>query len=83
MTDFGSTDLNSITSANVNARDAKGRTILMFAAAVGDDRAVMMLILKGADVVARDNDGYTAIHYAAAKKFDIDAPATHSPLPSV
>ncbi len=46
--------------SNVNARDARGRTPLMFASAT----AVSELISRGADLNARDNEGRSALIYA-------------------
>jgi len=51
--------------ADVQARDATGRTALMYAAENGDPTTVQMLLIHGADVNARDWQGWTALIYAA------------------
>lgn len=51
--------------ADVQARDAAGRTALMYAAENGDATSVQALLISGADVNARDWQGWTALMYAA------------------
>ncbi len=51
--------------ADVQARDAKGRTALMYAAENGDPTTVQALLTNGADVNARDWQSWTALIYAA------------------
>ena len=51
--------------ADVQARDAAGRTALMYAAENGDPTTVQALLTNGADVNARDWQGWTALLYAA------------------
>jgi len=51
--------------ADVQARDANGRTALMYAAENGDPTIVQALLTNGADVNARDWQGWTALIYAA------------------
>src|SRR5262245_63078628 len=51
--------------ADVQARDANGRTALMYAAENGDPTTVQALLTNGADVNARDSQGWTALVYAA------------------
>jgi ankyrin repeat protein len=51
--------------ADVQARDAKGRTALMYAAENGDPTTVQALLTNGADMNARDWQGWTALIYAA------------------
>lgn len=48
---------------NIEARDPGGRTLLMWAADKGIERAVQFLIDHGATVNAQDNDGSTVLHY--------------------
>lgn len=49
---------------DVNETDAFGRTYLMHAARVGFLPAVEMLVEKGSDINAMDNDGFTALSIA-------------------
>ena len=51
--------------ANVNARNTRNQTALMYAADEGHTEIAKLLIEKGADVNARDNDGWTPLMYAA------------------
>jgi ankyrin repeat protein len=52
--------------ADVNARDkAWGMTALMFAVGHGYTEIAKLLVEKGADVDARDKDGFTALMMAA------------------
>jgi len=54
--------------ADVNVKDEKGRTALMFASWYGHKKVVKQLLEKGADVNAREyKDGETALMWAAAK----------------
>lgn len=48
-----------------NEKDSVGRTKLMFAAKKGDIPLIENLIYSGADINAKDNDGWTALMYAA------------------
>ncbi len=50
---------------NPNAKDSKGRTDLMKAAASGNEWQVKNLLESGAKVNLQDNDGWTALMYAA------------------
>jgi ankyrin repeat protein len=52
--------------ANPNARNAHGETPLYVAVLVGDAAIVKLLIDAGADVGARENRGYTPLHYTAS-----------------
>lgn len=52
-----------LTSGNVNARDAEGRTPLMIAAKNGHADAVCLLLKTGADVHATDNQSLTALNH--------------------
>lgn len=49
----------------VNARNEKGRTVLHFACRMTSSGIAGMLLHAGADVNARDRDGYTPLHVAA------------------
>lgn len=52
---------------DVNARDAKGRTLLMNVCRVDvTPKVIKMLLQYGADINAKDNNGRTALMYAAA-----------------
>jgi hypothetical protein len=51
--------------ADVQVRDANGRTALMYAAENGDPTTVQALLTSGADVNARDWQDWTALMYAA------------------
>ena len=54
--------------ANVNAKDDKGRTALLWVAPARDNpEMVKVLIEKGADVNAKDNEGETALMIAASQ----------------
>lgn len=54
-------------SHDVNARDAKGRTLLMNVCRVDvTPHVIKMLLQYGADVNAKDNNGRTALMYASA-----------------
>lgn len=50
---------------NANARDLNGRTKLMSAAKKGDLERIENLLYSGADINARDNDGWSALMFAA------------------
>lgn len=50
---------------DVNSIDENKRTALFFAAGIGSERCVRMLLEEGADVHWQDKDGYTALHIAA------------------
>jgi ankyrin repeat protein len=58
--------------ADVNARNAKGETAAMEAAAMGLSSSVKFLVEKGANLTVRDNDGQNLLHKLAARK---DIPA--------
>ena len=50
---------------DINAKDSKGKTALMYAAEKGQAETARILIDAAADVNAKDNDGKTALMYAA------------------
>ncbi|KAK7466775.1 hypothetical protein BaRGS_00037140, partial [Batillaria attramentaria] len=52
--------------ADLNHRDAKGRTALQWAVLGGLTQLVALLLSLGADVVTMDNTGQTALHAAIA-----------------
>ncbi|EJP66917.1 ankyrin repeat protein [Beauveria bassiana ARSEF 2860] len=53
--------------ASIDSSDEeKGRTALHWAAYCGSEEMVKELVLMGADVTAKDHDGHTALHMAAA-----------------
>ena len=52
-------------TANISARDTKGRTPLHKAAEDGRVDVAQSLIAMGVDVNARDNESWTPLHYAA------------------
>ena len=49
---------------NIDKKDNKGWTALMYASFNGQSDIVSMLIEKGADVNTRDNKGFSAFHIA-------------------
>jgi ankyrin repeat protein len=53
--------------ADVNARDARGRSALHAAAAQGYNDVVKYLVERGADLDAADNDGLKPVDAAAGK----------------
>lgn len=53
--------------ADVNYANDKGRTGLMFAANYGCDAICTLLLERGANIDARDSDGYTAVSRAYGK----------------
>lgn len=50
---------------NANEKDSQGRTKLMIAAKKGDVAAIEDLLYSGAEINARDEEGWTALMYAA------------------
>tara|TARA_R110002003_G_scaffold1184_5_gene22605 strand:+ start:12133 stop:14583 length:2451 start_codon:yes stop_codon:yes gene_type:complete len=48
----------------VDKKDASGRTLLHYAASTGRQAVVQLLVDRGADVKAKDNDGVTVLHSA-------------------
>ncbi|MFC1566796.1 protein kinase [bacterium] len=53
-------------NAIVNMQDGNGYTALHYAASLGKNEIVQMLLDNGADVNIQDSNGYTALHYAAS-----------------
>jgi len=53
--------------ADVNTRDAAGRTALLHAASVGNNGYVRVLVEQGADARLAAEDGTTALHVAAER----------------
>ena len=51
--------------ADIEARDANGKTALMYAAIADDHQAARILVQLGANINAKDNKGQTAANYAA------------------
>ncbi|CAI5522032.1 unnamed protein product [Closterium sp. Naga37s-1] len=50
---------------DVNAIDGNGRSGLLFAAGLGNEKLVRKLLEEGADVAWQDKEGYSALHIAA------------------
>lgn len=61
----GAYDPDRVFIENANARDLNGRTKLMSAAKKGDLERIENLLYSGADINARDNDGWSALMFAA------------------
>ena len=57
---------------NVNARDERGKSALECAVAALETHIIKLLILKGAEVNAMNNDGYTPLHQAIESEVDED-----------
>ena len=57
---------------NANNRSSNGRTKLMIAAKKGDIQKIEDLLYSGAQIDARDDDGWTALMYAARFQKDAD-----------
>jgi excisionase family DNA binding protein len=55
--------------ANVNEKDAAGRTALMIAANRGHTYVVQLLLERGADATVKDNNGQTAMEAAESRGF--------------
>ncbi|XP_045423664.1 M-phase phosphoprotein 8 [Lemur catta] len=61
--------LNSNEEYNLDQEDASGMTLVMLAAAGGQDDLLRLLITKGAKVNGRQKNGTTALIHAAEKNF--------------
>ncbi|KAM5336517.1 M-phase phosphoprotein 8 [Glossophaga mutica] len=61
--------LNSNEEYNLDQEDSSGMTLLMLAAAGGQDDLLRLLIRKGAKVNGRQKNGTTALIHAAEKNF--------------
>ncbi|XP_075805565.1 M-phase phosphoprotein 8 isoform X1 [Microtus pennsylvanicus] len=61
--------LNSNEEYNLDQEDSSGMTLLMLAAAGGQDDLLRLLITKGAKVNGRQKNGTTALIHAAEKNF--------------
>ena len=59
--------------ANANKADSNGRTKLMNAAKKGDIALIENLLYSGAEINAKDEDGWTALMYAARFQKNSDA----------
>src|SRR3954471_14925347 len=55
--------------ADINEKDAAGRTALMIAANRGHTYVVQLLLERGADAGVRDNNGVTAMEAAESRGF--------------
>ncbi|KAG8890680.1 SPT3 Dosage dependent suppressor of Ty-induced promoter mutations-like protein [Tulasnella sp. 332] len=64
-TDGVSTAAISVTEA-ISHPNATGQTLLHLACILGFHRLVSALVIRGIDVDARDRNGFTALHFAAA-----------------
>ncbi len=58
--------------ANIQYRDNKGRTALIFAASSSNGKIIQLLLNSGADINVQDNKGYTAL-MEASKWRNLDA----------
>ena len=50
--------------ADINEKDIKGMTALMYASISGNENLVQLLLTKNADINIEDNNGMTALMYA-------------------
>jgi ankyrin repeat protein len=62
---------------DIETKDNRGATPLHWAAAGGHEAAALMLLEKGANARATDNEGRTALHYAAEAKNTSGTNALH------
>eukprot|EP00079_Xenopus_tropicalis_P033456 XP_017947227.1 PREDICTED: M-phase phosphoprotein 8 isoform X3 [Xenopus tropicalis] len=61
--------LNSKEEYNLEQEDSSGMTLVMLAAAAGQDDVLRLLIKKGAKINARQKNGTTALIHAAEKNY--------------
>ncbi|MCF0242832.1 MAG: ankyrin repeat domain-containing protein, partial [Treponema sp.] len=64
LPDEEDTDFEDDISDDLNFRDSKGATSLMLSVKDGNDWKIKALIKSGADINAKDKDGWTALMYA-------------------
>lgn len=58
--------------ADIDARDAQGRTAVAQAVLAGEGKTIAALLKRGADADVADHDGNTPLHHAARlSKFDV------------
>ncbi|MEE6472762.1 hypothetical protein FKM82_009713 [Ascaphus truei] len=61
--------LNSVEEYNLDQEDSSGMTLVMMAAAAGQDDLLRLLVKKGAKINARQKNGTTALIHAAEKNY--------------
>ncbi|KAM8976483.1 M-phase phosphoprotein 8 [Pelodytes ibericus] len=61
--------LNSTEEYNLDQEDSSGMTLVMMAAAAGQDDLLRLLLKKGAKINARQKNGTTALIHAAEKNY--------------
>jgi ankyrin repeat protein len=69
-------DTKPVFIPNANDRDAEGRTKLMTASCDGDLKMIGNLLYSGADIQASDDDGWTALMFAARFQDNPEVTAT-------
>jgi ankyrin repeat protein len=69
-------DTKPVFIPNANDRDAEGRTKLMTASCDGDLKMIGNLLYSGADIQASDDDGWTALMFAARFQNNPEVTAT-------
>lgn len=70
-------------SADVNTRDGRGETPLMYAASVGSLDAMKLLLEKGADVNAQNQFGSTALIWSATDLGKVELLLEHGANPNL